>query len=68
MNLLEERDVVTIMVGGKLVELSRIPNQFVYIDWEVDGSSGTTDCEVLQTNYHLQQLKSAGYKVLHVRV
>jgi len=44
------------------------PNQTVQIDWEVDGSSGSTTCAAWRGQYEIENLNRAGYKILSVKV
>lgn len=44
------------------------PNQKVQIDWEVDGSSGSTICEAWRGQFEIDNLNRAGYKILSVTV
>lgn len=44
------------------------PNQNVQIDWEVDGSSGSTTCEAWRGQFEIDNLNRAGYKILSVKV
>lgn len=45
----------------------RSPHQLISIRWEVDGSSGSTECEAWEGQYRIDQFVSAGYTVLSVR-
>lgn len=45
----------------------RDPYQMVCINWEVDASSGSTQCEAWRAQYEIECLERAGYKVLDVK-
>lgn len=44
------------------------PNQKVQIDWEVDGSSGSTICAAWRGQFEIDNLNRASYKILSVKV
>ena len=44
----------------------RGPFQTISIDWEVDGVSGSTQCEAWRGQYEIECLERAGYTVLTV--
>ena len=46
-------------IGG----LIRRPEQLVSIAWEVDNSSGSTECEAWRGQYEIDCLIKAGYKI-----
>ena len=39
------------------------PQDMVSIAWEVDNSSGSTQCECWRLQYEIDRLESAGYEV-----
>lgn len=51
-----------ILVAGVI----RSPHDMVSIRWEVDGASGSTKCEAWEGQHKIDQLTSAGYRVLSV--
>lgn len=44
----------------------RSPHDTVSIRWEVDGSSGSTECEAWRGQYEIERLEAAGYKIISV--
>lgn len=55
-------------VNGRLLVAGIIqsPHDMVSIRWEVDGASGSTECEAWEGQYRIDQLTCAGYRVLSV--
>lgn len=45
----------------------RTPRQLISIAWEVDNSSGSTECEAWRGQYEIECLTRAGYRVLSVQ-
>lgn len=45
----------------------RDPRTRVSIDWEVDGSSGTTTTQAWRIQHEIDCLERAGYQILGVR-
>lgn len=52
---------VTVQLPRNLTPLTRLQ-----IDWEVDGSSGSTICEAWRVQHEIDRLQAAGYTVLEV--
>lgn len=46
----------------------RSPRDVVSIGWEVDGGSGSTDCEAWRVQHEMDKLTAAGYRLVSVRV
>lgn len=44
------------------------PDQQITIDWEVDGSSGSTTCQAWRGQFEIENLMRAGYIILSIRV
>lgn len=44
----------------------KTPFDIVSIEWEVDGSSGSTQCEAWRGQYDIDCLMSAGYQIIRV--
>jgi hypothetical protein len=41
-------------------------HDMVRIIWEVDGSSGATDCQAWRCQYELDKLQAAGYHIVRL--
>ena len=46
----------------------RSPNQAVCIRWEVDGASGSTECEAWRGQHEIDCLQRAGYAIKNVSI
>lgn len=44
----------------------RNAHDMVRIIWEVDGSSGATECEAWRVQYELDKLQDAGYHIIRL--
>lgn len=44
----------------------RTPYEVVSIKWEVNGSSGSTECEAWRGQHEIYKLAKAGYQILEV--
>lgn len=53
-----------IHVGG----IIRSPHQHISIDWNIDGASGSTQCEAWRGQHEIDCLQLAGAKILSVGV
>lgn len=53
-----------IHVGGFI----RSPNDPISIEWEIDGASGSTQCEAWRGQHEIDCLQLAGAKILSVGV
>lgn len=42
------------------------PYTIISIRWEVDGASGSTECEAWRGQYEIERLEAAGYRVISV--
>lgn len=42
------------------------PRQMISIKWEVDGSSGSTECEAWRGQYEIECLERAGYRIISI--
>lgn len=45
----------------------RSPHDMVSIEWEVDGSSGSTQCEAWRGQHEIDKLERAGYRITDVK-
>lgn len=52
-----------IHLGG----IIRTPHQMVSIAWEVDGASGSTECEAWEGQHRIDRLTAAGYTIVSVK-
>jgi hypothetical protein len=52
-----------VCLGG----IIRSPRQLVSIAWEVDGASGSTECEAWEGQYRIDRLTAAGYTIVSVK-
>jgi len=44
----------------------KTPHDKVSIKWEVDGSSGSTECEAWRGQHEIDKLTAAGYKITFI--
>lgn len=44
----------------------RSPRTIVRIFWEVDGSSGSTECEAWRGQFEIERLEQSGYTIIEV--
>lgn len=44
----------------------RTPHDRVSIQWEVDGTSGSTQCEAWLGQYNIDRLEAAGYTIVSI--
>lgn len=42
------------------------PHQIISIKWEVDGASGSTECEAWRGQWEIECLEHAGYTIVDV--
>lgn len=62
-------DLTEITPVNSVIHLAGIvqsPKGKVKINWEVDGSSGTTICEAWRGQYEIESLSRAGYWIISV--
>lgn len=45
----------------------RSPHDMVSIEWEVDGASGSTQCEAWRGQREIDKLERAGYRITAVK-
>lgn len=50
-----------------LAGIIRSPHQLVSISWEVDGASGSTECEAWEGQYRIERLTAACYTIVNVK-
>lgn len=44
----------------------RTPHQIIRIAWEVNGASGSTECEAWRGQHEIEGLERAGYRILAI--
>lgn len=58
------------MSNAQVIDASAIgvrsPYDTVRILWEVDGSSGATECQAWRCQYELDKLQTAGYLIIRL--
>lgn len=62
-------DVTTIRPMNGVIHVAGIirkHDQLIDINWEVDGRSGSTQCQAWYGQYEIDQLTKAGYKIIGV--
>lgn len=67
----EGSDVTTIEPSNNVIHVAgiiRSPLQLIRINWLVDGSSGSSECEAWKGQYEIDCLIHAGYRILNVSV
>lgn len=42
------------------------PNQVISIRWEVDGGSGSTECQAWRGQHEIECLQRAGYHIVEI--
>lgn len=47
--------------------LLMLAHQLVSITWEVDGASGSTECQAWEGQYRIERLTAAGYTIISVK-
>lgn len=68
---IEGSDVTTIGPSNNVIHVAgiiRSPLQMIRINWIVDGSSGSSECEAWKGQYEIDCLIHAGYKILSVSI
>ena len=44
----------------------KTPHQIIRIKWEVDGASGSTECEAWRGQHEIECLERAGYRIISI--